>query len=106
VELASYGVEVGRDGEANVHRSRHDPFASPSGLAITTTYPSGSRSHIFAMLRGRIDVRLLNERRLEGPHALHCGVEVVHLKPQKNAVPNWRRVGVDEVRVLLFMRCV
>jgi hypothetical protein len=33
--------------EENVHRSRHDPFASPSGLAITTTYPSGSRSHIF-----------------------------------------------------------
>jgi hypothetical protein len=59
-----------------------------------------------AMLRGRIDVRLLNDRRLEGPHALHWGVEVVHLKPQKNAVPNWCRVGVDEVRVLLFIPCV
>jgi hypothetical protein len=55
------------------------------------------------MLRCWIDVRLLQDLRLEGARALHCGVEVVHLEPQENAVSDGRGIGVDEVRVLLFI---
>jgi hypothetical protein len=55
------------------------------------------------MLWCRIHVRLFHDCRLEGACALHCGVEVVHLKPQKNVVPNGRGVGVQEVRVVFLI---
>ena len=31
------------------------------------------------------------------------GIEVVHLEPQQDSMPTWRRVRIDKIRVMLFV---
>ena len=67
-------------------------------VAVGVTEPG------LAVLRVRIDVRLLQELGAQGPGPLDRGVEVLHLEPEQDAVAGRSSVGVDEVRVLLIVQ--
>src|ERR1700741_4311530 len=56
-----------------------------------------------AMLRGRIDVGLLDDFGAQSARPRDGGIEIGDLEPKHHAVSHRRRSGVDEVGMILFI---
>ena len=50
-----------------------------------------------------IDLWFLDNLGFQRASTLDRCVEVVYLEPEQDSMSNWRRVGVDEIRVILFV---
>jgi hypothetical protein len=55
------------------------------------------------MLRRRVDVRFLDHLRMQRTRSRDRRIEIVHFKPEQDAMTGRRRVGVDEIRVILLV---
>jgi hypothetical protein len=80
------------------------------GLALRT----GQDNHVaigvpdphLPVLWRRVDVRLLDDGRLQPASPLHSRVEIIDLKPKQDAVPRRRPVPIHEVGMLLVVLAV
>ena len=55
------------------------------------------------MPRVGIDVRFLDDLGFQRASTFDRSVEVVHLEPEQDSMSDWRRVRVDEIRVILLV---
>ena len=78
-----------------------------SGLAIGTRDHDDMSIRItqphLAILRRRIDVRLLHNLGAQSARPRDGGVEIGNLEPEQHAMSRRRRIRVDEVRVIFFV---
>ena len=50
-----------------------------------------------------IDVRLENGLCAQRSCTADCRLEIIYLKPPQKSVPTWREIGVNQIRVILFI---
>ena len=83
--------------------------ARVSAALLTRDYdniPVGVAEPNLPMPGVRVDMRLLDYLGTQPTDPPDGGIEVVHLEPQQDSMPTWRRVRIDEIQVMLFVPCM